>query len=341
MNRLVLDLRNNPGGYMDQAIKMANEFFPRNVGIVSSKSRHSRFSQKYYSYSQGTFQTEPLIILVNEGSASASEIVSGAVQDNDRGLIVGARTFGKGLVQQQYELADGSAIRVTISRYYTPSGRLIQKPYSDGREDYAYELLRRPDNPATDAREFIVDIPDSLKFETALGRPVYAGGGILPDHIIEDDTTRSYLFGFMRRKRAATDYIVKFVDENGESFKATWEENFSGYRKDFKWSEAQLSDFDSIMANKGLIIRDTVSSPHYTASFDTLYMSPQQRQREQWIVEDYLKAELATRIWGTKRFWTIFNDAFDVTLKRAMELWPEVDALRGYAENVKTGKGRG
>src|SRR6056297_1893307 len=148
MERLVLDLSNNPGGFLSQAIAISEEFFPKGTKLVSTKSRHSRFNSEVYSRSDGSLKDTPVIVIVNEGSASASEIVSGAIQDHDRGLIVGQRTFGKGLVQQQYELVDNSNIRVTISRYFTPSGRLIQKPFDSGAEDYAFEIRHRS-NDAT------------------------------------------------------------------------------------------------------------------------------------------------------------------------------------------------
>src|SRR5699024_3908500 len=142
----------------------------------------------------GAFLDIPLIVLVNSGSASASEIVSGAIQDHDRGLIVGQRTFGKGLVEQQYQLADSSNIRVTIAKYYTPSGRLIQKPY-DSMDDmeYALEIYKRTDNAFTDVKHFLTNVPDSLKHYTDAGRVVYGGGGIVPDHIIQPDTTNNWV----------------------------------------------------------------------------------------------------------------------------------------------------
>lgn len=143
MKKLILDLRNNPGGYLDQAFKLADEFLTGGQKIVYTKGRKPEVDEDYFSSDGGEFENIPLIVMVNGGSASASEIVSGAVQDLDRGLIVGETSFGKGLVQQQYPLSDGSAFRLTISRYFTPSGRLIQRPYNDkdkyykgeGRED--------------------------------------------------------------------------------------------------------------------------------------------------------------------------------------------------------------
>ncbi|MEX2402924.1 MAG: S41 family peptidase, partial [Balneolales bacterium] len=135
MERLMLDMRGNPGGYLEQAVRITNEFFPRGTNLVATQSRHSRFTSEYRANRNGRYMDMPIIMLIDEGSASGSEIVSGALQDHDRALLVGRRTFGKGLVQQQYEMPDHSNIRVTISRYNTPSGRLIQKPYSNGREE--------------------------------------------------------------------------------------------------------------------------------------------------------------------------------------------------------------
>jgi len=161
MDRLMLDMRNNPGGYLSQAIAISEEFFPRGTRLVSTESKHTRFNQQVASQKDGSLKDMPVITLVNEGSASASEIVSGAIQDHDRGLVVGRRTFGKGLVQQQYELVDKSNIRVTISRYLTPSGRLIQKPFDNGSEDYAYEIYHREDDSSMDANKFKDEVPDS------------------------------------------------------------------------------------------------------------------------------------------------------------------------------------
>jgi carboxyl-terminal processing protease len=242
-------------------------------------------------------------------------------------------------VQQQYDLPDGSAIRVTISKYYTPSGRLIQKPYSNGREEYAFEIRRRP-NHNTDAMKFAENIPDSLVFYTDAGRKVFAGGGILPDHIIEDDTTSSYVFGFMRRKQAGRDYIRSFMDNNSESFRKKWEKDFDGFRKNFSWTKEQTKEFSTLLNKRGLILSDTVKKTRYSASFDTLYMHPKAFEKDLPIAEKYLKAELAIQVWGQQAFWPVFNDAFDVTLKKAVTLWGEVDALRALAQQKRTSKNK-
>jgi carboxyl-terminal processing protease len=283
MERLVLDLRGNPGGYLSQAIAIAEEFFPRGTELVSTKSKHSRFNGEYFSRKDGDYKDKPVIVLVDEGAASASEIVSGAIQDHDRGLIVGKRTFGKGLVQQQYELIDKSSVRVTISRYYTPSGRLIQKPFVEGGEEYAYEIFRRND-AMDDANEFIDQIPDSLKYTTDAGRTVYGGGGIVPDYIVPNDTTTSaYVFNYAIRQRASFDYVRTFLDENGESFRNKWESDFQDFRENFTWDESQIKGLKSLLLERGMVISDTVDTPNFRK--DSLFVPTGHFEEVSWLLE--------------------------------------------------------
>jgi carboxyl-terminal processing protease len=329
MERLVLDLRNNPGGYLSQAIAITEEFFPRGTELVSTQSKHERFNDKYFSRKDGTFKDKPLIILVDEGAASASEIVSGAVQDHDRGLIVGKRTFGKGLVQQQYELVDKSSVRVTISRYLTPSGRLIQKPFVEGSEEYAYEIYRR-DDAASDASEFIEDIPDSLKFSTSAGRTVYGGGGIVPDFIVPNDTTvNALVYNFSIREQASFEYIRSFLDDNLESVRAEWGDNFQNFRENFNWGDEHVNEVKSILVNKGMVETDTVDTP--TFSNDTLFIPLGHFEEVSYLLEGRMKAELARQIWDMKYFYPIINDALDHTLKESMKLWDAVARLEALA----------
>ena len=185
-SNLVIDLRDNTGGYLQSAVQIANEFLPKNKLIVYTQGRKSP-RQDYVSKGNGSYQNIPLVVLINEGSASASEIFAGAMQDNDRATIIGRRSFGKGLVQQQIEFPDHSMIRLTVARYYTPSGRCIQKPYTLGDDsDYAQDLLTRYQHG-----EFFSQ--DSIKhtgpaYHTGLGRVVYGGGGITPDIFVPEDT---------------------------------------------------------------------------------------------------------------------------------------------------------
>ncbi|MGN1255554.1 MAG: S41 family peptidase [Bacteroidaceae bacterium] len=187
MEGLVVDLRGNTGGYMHIAIQMANEFLPKNRLIVYTEGRKSP-REEFNSDGRGTFQTLPLVVLVDEGSASSSEIFAGAIQDNDRGTIIGRRTFGKGLVQQPMAFRDGSVVRLTIARYYTPSGRCIQKPYVKGHdEEYENELMARYERGEFFSQDSIHQ--EGPSYQTRIGRTVYGGGGIVPDVFIPEDTT--------------------------------------------------------------------------------------------------------------------------------------------------------
>ena len=332
MDRIILDLRNNPGGYLSQAIAISEEFFPRNTKLVSTDSKHSRFNQEVYSSRNGLLMDIPVIVLVNEGSASASEIVSGAIQDHDRGLIVGRRTFGKGLVQQQYELIDGSNIRVTISRYLTPSGRLIQKPFDGKNEDYAFEFVHRSPNPAVDVKEFKDQVPDSLKYTTKAGRDVFGGGGIVPDILVEQDTTSSpYLFNFMLVNRVDFNFVRDFLDEKGEEFRANWESDYQSFRKDFEWSESDKETFLSLMKEEGLEIVEEVDEPEVEG--DTLKVTQEMYDELVWMNYGRMKAEIARQVWGSEYFYPIVNDYFNESLSEAVKLWDEVRELETFASS--------
>lgn len=211
---MIIDLRGNTGGYMAAAIQMVNEFLPNNKLIVYTEGRKSP-RENYTSNGTGSSQTMPLIVLVDEGSASASEIFAGAIQDNDRGTIIGRRSFGKGLVQQPIEFSDGSAIRLTIARYYTPSGRCIQKPYEKGNDaEYEMDLITRYEH----GEFFSADsIKQNIKeiYHTSLGRTVYGGGGIMPDIFVPQDTTGMTSYYRMAATRGLiVRYTLDYTDKN-------------------------------------------------------------------------------------------------------------------------------
>ena len=187
MDNLIIDLRGNRGGYMQTAIMMVNEFLPQGQLIVYTEGRKSP-REDYTTDGRGAFKKLPLVVLIDEGSASASEIFAGAIQDNDRGTVIGRRSFGKGLVQQPIEFKDGSVVRLTIARYYTPSGRCIQKPYEQGHgEEYENDLMLRYERGEFFSADSIHQ--DGPEYKTRLGRTVYGGGGIMPDIFIPEDTT--------------------------------------------------------------------------------------------------------------------------------------------------------
>ncbi|TAE43717.1 MAG: peptidase S41, partial [Bacteroidetes bacterium] len=212
------DLRNNPGGYMDRATSLADELISGNKMLVYTNGKDTRYDRQTFAKIPGQFEEGPVVVLIDEGSASASEIVAGALQDHDRALIVGRRSFGKGLVQMPVQLSDGSELRLTISRYYTPSGRSIQKAYVPGREgDYEHELEARSKRGEYFIADSIKNDP-KLKFKTDHGRVVYGGGGITPDYFIPRDTTwqTSYLaqlFG----KNIVREYALEYANANRKS----------------------------------------------------------------------------------------------------------------------------
>lgn len=216
MNNLIVDLRGNHGGYMQVAIQMANEFLSRNKLIVYTEGVHSK-REDYYSNGRGSFQSLPLVVLVDDASASASEIFAGAMQDNDRATIIGRRTFGKGLVQQPLSFKDNSQLRLTIARYYSPSGRCIQKPYVSGHdEDYELELLSRYERGEYFSEDSIRN--SGPAYHTTLGRKVYGGGGIRPDIFVPEDTTsitsyyrEAVVDGYVR------EFCFAYTDENREA----------------------------------------------------------------------------------------------------------------------------
>lgn len=262
--------------------------------------------------------------------------MSGAIQDHDRGLIVGQRSFGKGLVQQQYQLVDSSNIRVTISKYLTPSGRLIQKPYSNGREGYAYEVVKRSHNAQSDVKEFISHVPDSLKFSTNAGRTVYGGGGIVPDHIAQEDTSQSAaVANFMLRKRIGFEFVRSYLDNNGDAFREEWQEDYKRFRKNFDWSSADMDRFWKIMKDNNLVVSEDISEPEFKS--DTLLVPPGHLDKVEWMPRGFMKAEMARQVWGLKAYYPVINDVFDNILEEAMQLWDEVHALEEYAANHTKG----
>ena len=216
---VVIDLRGNTGGYMGAAIQMVNEFLPKNRLIVYTQGRKSP-RENYTSNGTGSSQKMPIVVLMDEGSASASEIFAGAIQDNDRGTIIGRRSFGKGLVQQPIDFSDGSAIRLTIARYYTPSGRCIQRPYQNGKDrNYEMDWLTRYEHGEYFSKDSI-KLDENLRYSTALGRPVYGGGGIMPDVFVPQDTTgvTSYLTEVLS-KGLTIQFTFHYTDNNRDKLK--------------------------------------------------------------------------------------------------------------------------
>jgi len=248
MKKLILDLRGNGGGSLLAAIDVADEFLPKGKLIVFTKGvNHPK--EVAYATANGLFETGELIVMVDEGSASASEIVAGAIQDNDRGTILGRRSFGKGLVQEQLNFKDGSAIRLTVARYYTPTGRCIQKSYKNGTEEYNNEYYHRFlsgefENPDS------IHFADSLKFKTPKGKVVYGGGGIMPDIYIplEKDSTLRY-YNKVVNKGSVYQFAFDYTDRYRKKLAY---KNFPGFNKDFQVTDEIYSEFVKYAEKDGI-----------------------------------------------------------------------------------------
>lgn len=292
---LVIDLRDNTGGYMNSAVQMANEFLPKNKLIVYMEGRKSP-RQDFRSDGHGSYQKLPLCVLINEGSASASEIFAGAIQDNDRGIIIGRRSFGKGLVQQQIGFPDGSMIRLTIARYYTPSGRCIQKPFTAGdNKDYESDIVTRYEHG-----EFFSQ--DSIKhqgpaYHTSIGRTVYGGGGITPDIFVPEDTLgmTSYY-----KQAAMSGLILQFA--------FTYTDN----------NRPKLNTFSDMMAlSKYLVQQNTVDKFATYADKNGLKRRNLMIRKSHKLLEKFINSRIIYNIMDDEA-WTAYLNLDDPTIERAL-----------------------
>jgi carboxyl-terminal processing protease len=304
MKKIILDLQGNPGGYMDRAINMVDEFLPINNLIVYTDGKDSRYDTEAKSQRKGMFEDGAVIVLIDEGSASASEIVSGALQDHDRALIVGRRSFGKGLVQMPISLTDGSELRLTISRYYTPSGRSIQKPYKDGGK-YGNDIVERYEHGEMFHKDSI-KFNDSLIYKTTKGRVVYGGGGIMPDYFVPFDTTASteYLTK-LYNGNIVREYAIKYYDKNKDKLTKM---SFEEYFKNFEVSDAMLNEMVKLAENSNI-------------KFDQ-----KQFNRSKQVLKIHTKAFIAKSVWNSKGFYPIFNQSNEV-YKEALKLFDEAEKL--------------
>lgn len=322
MERLVLDLRGNRGGYMQMAVRISGEFLKEGQLVVSQDGYTEDSKEAFYATGNGLWEEGPVMVLVDGSSASASEIVAGAIQDHDRGLIVGQRTFGKGLVQKQYMLRDGSALRLTVARYFTPSGRLIQTDYEDGdRMDYysSKAALKKADGTQT-AAELLVDVPDSLRFETTAGRTVIAGGGIIPDYIVPADSL-SPLMRTVLGRSLENQFIRTWVDVYGASLRERWGENPDRFINGFEVDDAMLDAFRSFAADRGVQLGDDLTVDEAAASFTDLEMA-----EEADLLRALLKGRLATRVYDRSAWYPVWRHV-DHLLLESQKLWPSAGEL--------------
>ena len=300
MQNLVIDLRGNGGGYMVAATSIAEKFFPDQKLMVYMTGRKTP-RQDYKSKGAGSLSSARIIVLTDENSASASEILSGALQDWDRGVIMGRRTFGKGLVQNGFYLTDGSMIRLTIARYYTPTGRLIQSPYDSGYDKYIENFYKR----YTDGEMMTADsirLPDSLKYKTLVNkRVVYGGGGIMPDVFVAVDT--SYNTSYFRKlagKNVLNSFTLEYFDRNRNLLTSKYK-NFEDFRKNFQFSAEEIKAFIA----KGEADGVKYEEGQYNISKEEILL--------------ILKGLVATNIWQTSEYYQIVNQN-DKVIGKALQI---------------------
>lgn len=304
MKKLILDLRNNGGGYMDQAVKIADAFVAGGYKIVYTKGRRQEFDEEHVSKSGDELEKLPLIVMINGGSASASEIVSGAMQDLDRALVIGETSFGKGLVQRAFGLNDGSAFRLTVSRYYTPSGRLIQRPYKDKSKYYGG--VGREEGEEGDNISHDVDSKDSSRpiFKTQSGRKVLGGGGITPDYIVKSDTINQ-LSRNLRYKGVFQEYIVnEYMKEHSTDLRNKYGTNMMTFLRDFKTTNEMIEGLKVMAKKKGVEWNDK------------LY------EQDEDFIRTEMKARVAYGLWGTNGSQASYV-SLDKQLQKAISLFPE------------------
>ncbi len=304
MSALILDLRGNAGGYLQAAISIADEFLPEKELIVYTQG-NSRPKNTAHATDRGNFEDEVLVILLDESSASSSEVLAGAVQDNDRATIMGRRSFGKGLVQEQIEFADGSALRLTVARYYTPTGRCIQRPYDEGFEDYYMDFYERYTNGEL-LNPDSIRFSDSLKFITKGGNIVYGGGGIMPDVYVAIDTNKNEFYNKLIRKglifQFAFDYTDKYRDELNRF------DSFNHYKNDFNISNKDFKEFLEYAAENGV------------------KGSAEQIEEVKSRIKTLMKGYISQNIYNDQGFYPVFHEIDDI-FQAAMKHLTENDTI--------------
>lgn len=306
MKKLILDLQGNPGGYMDRAVNVTDEFISGDKLIVTQDGRVKRYNAEFRAYRKGLFEEGPLIVLINEGSASGSEIVAGALQDHDRALIVGRRSFGKGLVQMPIPLTDGSELRLTISRYYTPSGRCIQKPYDgDERESYHLDRMERYQNGEY-FNEDSIKLADSLRYLTAKGRYVYAGGGIMPDHFVPLDTMKdSHYLSKLLYNSVLREYTLNYYNENMSELENM---TLSDFQNNFKVSQKMMSTLLAAAEESGIEFNE------------------EQYNLSKPLIINRIKSYIARSVWNNEGWYRISNE-YNEVYNTALNLFDQAEHL--------------
>jgi carboxyl-terminal processing protease len=309
MEQLIFDLRSNPGGYLNQAVKISDLFIDGEKKIVYTKGRREEFNEDYLASMPSAYEDIPLIVLINKGSASASEIVSGAVQDWDRGLIVGETSFGKGLVQRQFALSDNSAIRLTISEYYTPSGRLIQRSYKDkkDKEEYYSEVSEREENEGENLEHTAEKDSTRPVYTTEGGREVYGGGGITPDYIIKAEGLTQYTRDLLRNN-LFYEFTLSYIENNGKRIEAKYGNDLQKYLSEFQFDENDLMNFKHFADTKEILFTE------------------EDFENDNEYIRTRLKAHVARHYWKNKGWFSVMLQ-IDNQLNEAKTLFDEAKDL--------------
>jgi len=312
MTRLVLDLRGNAGGLMSMAEELADEFLVEGQLIVRARSRHDEYGGARYATEQGLWEDAPIVVLVDEHSASASEIVAGALQDHDRAVLVGRRTFGKGMVQRQFDLQDGSGLRLTVARFYTPSGRLLQR--TDGRAEGA---------PAVETDTSA--LPDSLQHRTDAGRLVVGGGGIQPDTVIADSIENPFQ-RTVTREGLVRDFARRWADTHGERLRTEWDGRPNAFARSFDVPSTLYPAFLGYAAEQGLTVRRGNPAGALPTDPDDADASDPSFTREEVRaarvpIETDVAAYLGQRLFGPSMLVRIRNRS-DPTVRAVEDVWP-------------------
>lgn len=344
LENLVLDLRDNGGGYLNAATELADQFLSANQLIVYTSGIHAE-KKEYYSTAMGELEQGKLIVLIDEGSASASEIVSGAIQDWDRGVLIGRRSFGKGLVQQPFPLTDGSMVRLTTAHYYTPSGRCIQKPYSKGVDDYQKDFLHRIEHGELFSKDSITQ-NKTEKYSTKVSkRTVYGGGGIMPDIFVPLDTSKYYAYyNTLLRKNVVYTGVLDIMDQNRKEYVRKYPD-FKTYLDKFEVTDEMIN---KIMAagDKEVLPDTTVTVPvkpgvkagvNNEKKADSIKDTAELREKSiafaRPLLKKQMKGLIARDLFSMSEYFQIMN-AEDETIKKAVE----VITKKGAYEKILSGK---
>ncbi|HLP49587.1 MAG TPA: S41 family peptidase [Chitinophagales bacterium] len=353
MTDLIFDLQGNVGGYLYTAVDMCNQFLGDNKLIVYTQGVHASY-QPYFSNNHGSFKDGKIVVMIDEGSASAAEILSGCIQDNDRGLLVGRRTFGKGLVQKPFTLSDGSQLKLTTAHYYTPSGRCIQKPYGQGNKDYREDYKERLESGELFGKDTF-KFADSLHYKTSNGRDVYGGGGVQPDFFVPIDTSaNSPLFNQLIRKGVENRFCLDYVDKHRGELNSRYA-SADSFFYNFEVDTILLAQYvAAAVVDSAIKLKDGMQPKTFWQYFgavknDTVINFERDFAKSEKLIKARLKANIGRNLFDTGMFYRVINATVNNVFAKAVEVMTnnsKFNVLKPKEEKtgpdkVKTGKEKG